>query len=61
VRWLHDRLCADRAETLVTLTVIVDNEPPRSMYLRWGYQAVGEIRHAPESPRYDAMIRPIRQ
>ncbi|MFC8419369.1 hypothetical protein ACFYO6_12460 [Streptomyces anthocyanicus] len=25
-------------------------------YLRWGYQIMGRIKHAPESPVYDAML-----
>ncbi|MFC0532014.1 GNAT family N-acetyltransferase [Phytohabitans kaempferiae] len=56
---IHDFLCAGRSEGHAVLTVIIDNEPPRSAYLRWGYQIVGRIRHAPESPLYDAMARPL--
>jgi GNAT superfamily N-acetyltransferase len=54
---LHDALLSERRETLSTLTVIVDNEPARSAYLRWGYQIIGTVRHAPESPVYEAMTR----
>ena len=56
-RALHDELSGGRAEDLVAMTVIVDNEPARSAYLRWGYEIIGQIRHAPESPLYDAMVR----
>jgi GNAT superfamily N-acetyltransferase len=57
-RAIHDELSAGRAEDFVTMTVIVDNEPARGAYLRWGYEVLGRIRHAPESPLYDAMFRP---
>jgi GNAT superfamily N-acetyltransferase len=56
-RRLHDTLCAERPEDLVTMTVAIDNESARSVYLRWGYEIVGRIRHSPESPWYDAMVR----
>jgi len=56
-RALHDRLRESRAEEFVTMTVIIDNEPARSAYLRWGYEIIGRIRHSPESPLYDAMIQ----
>lgn len=59
-RKLHDCLRAGRHEDYTTLTVIVDNEPARSAYLRWGYRVIGQIRHAPESPLYDAMVSPER-
>jgi GNAT superfamily N-acetyltransferase len=56
-RELHDYLRAGRSEAVTTMTVITDNEPARSAYLRWGYQIIGQIRHAPESPLYDAMTQ----
>jgi GNAT superfamily N-acetyltransferase len=55
-RRLHDVLLGGRAEAGTALTVIVGNEPARGAYLRWGYRIVGTIRHAPESPVYEAMI-----
>ncbi|GGT36679.1 GNAT family N-acetyltransferase [Streptomyces purpureus] len=55
-RALHNEMVAGRAEPWTTLTCIVDNEPARSAYPRWGYEVVGQIKHAPESPLYDAMI-----
>jgi GNAT superfamily N-acetyltransferase len=57
-RKLHDHLRAGRSEAFTTMTVVIDNEPARSAYLRWGYIIIGQIRHAPESPLYDAMIQP---
>jgi hypothetical protein len=51
-------MTAGRAETWTTLTCIVDNEPARSAYPRWGYQVIGRIKHAPDSPVYDAMLLP---
>jgi GNAT superfamily N-acetyltransferase len=58
-RKLHDEFCAGRRSGYVTLTVIVDNEPARSVYLRWGYEIYAQVKHAPGSPTYDAMVRPL--
>ncbi|MFI5527595.1 GNAT family N-acetyltransferase [Kitasatospora sp. NPDC051853] len=56
-RSLHDEMVRHRPERWTTLTCIHDNEPARSAYPRWGYQVIGgRIRHAPESPEYDAML-----
>ncbi|MFJ8039494.1 GNAT family N-acetyltransferase [Kitasatospora sp. NPDC096147] len=56
-RRLHDEIVRHRPERWTTLTCIHDNEPARSAYPRWGYQVIGgRIRHAPESPEYDAMV-----
>lgn len=57
-RRLHDEVVAGRAEPWTTLTCIIDNEPARSAYPRWGYEVIGRIQHAPESPLYDAMVLP---
>ncbi|WP_414169178.1 GNAT family N-acetyltransferase [Streptoverticillium reticulum] len=54
-RQIHDTVIAGRAETATVLTCIVDNQPAHDAYLRWGYRIMGQIRHAPESPLYDAM------
>jgi GNAT superfamily N-acetyltransferase len=58
-RQLHNQLLRNRDERFVALTVIIDNEPANSAYLRWGYDVVARIRHAPERPLYDAMYRLI--
>ncbi len=42
-------------KTTTVLTCIIDNQPAHDAYLLWGYTVMGEIRHAPESPTYDAM------
>jgi GNAT superfamily N-acetyltransferase len=55
-RRLHDVMVQSRPEAWTTLTCIVDNEPARSAYPRWGYEVIGQIKHAEESPLYDAMI-----
>ncbi|MFC5721403.1 GNAT family N-acetyltransferase [Streptomyces gamaensis] len=55
-RALHDQMVTGRTEPWTTLTCIADNEPARSAYPRWGYEVVGRIKHAPESPVYDAML-----
>jgi GNAT superfamily N-acetyltransferase len=56
-RALHDALVTARPEHWTALTCIHDNEPARSTYPRWGYQAIGpRIRHAPDSPEYDALL-----
>ncbi|WP_131770264.1 GNAT family N-acetyltransferase [Candidatus Protofrankia californiensis] len=55
-RQLHDAVIARRSEPWTTLTCVIDNEPAHSAYLRWGYEIMGRIKHAPESPTYDAML-----
>ncbi|MFF3097622.1 GNAT family N-acetyltransferase [Streptomyces cyaneofuscatus] len=56
-RRLHDEMVGGRPESWTTLTCIVDNQPARSAYPRWGYEVVdAPIRHAPESPVYDPML-----
>lgn len=57
-RLLHDTVIAGRAEPWTALTCIIGNEPAHGAYLRWGYQLIGQVRHAPESPVYSAMILP---
>ncbi|MDT0307655.1 GNAT family N-acetyltransferase [Streptomyces sp. DSM 44917] len=57
-RRLHDAIIAGRGESVTALTCITDNEPAHGIYLRWGYTIMGRIKHAPESPVYDAMYRP---
>ncbi|MFD8263619.1 GNAT family N-acetyltransferase [Streptomyces griseoluteus] len=54
-RQIHDTVISGRAENVTALTCIQDNEPARSAYLRWGYTLLGQIKHDPESPVYDAM------
>lgn len=59
-RQIHDTVIAGRTESVTALTCIVDNEPAHGAYLRWGYMILGQIKHAPESPVYDAMYLPSR-
>ncbi|MCM2393631.1 GNAT family N-acetyltransferase [Streptomyces albipurpureus] len=57
-RKIHDSIIATRPETITTLTCIVDNQPAHDAYLRWGYTIMGQIKHASESPLYNAMFLP---
>ncbi|WP_434595936.1 GNAT family N-acetyltransferase [Streptomyces sp. A5-4] len=57
-RKIHDTVISGRAESATALTCIVDNQPAHDAYLRWGYMVMGEIKHAPESPTYNAMYLP---
>ncbi|MEV3898074.1 GNAT family N-acetyltransferase [Streptomyces anulatus] len=57
-RKIHDTVISGRAESATTLTCIIDNQPAHDAYLRWGYTVMGEIKHAPESPIYNAMYLP---
>ena len=57
-RRLHDEMVTGRAEPWTALACVIDNEPARSAYPRWGYEVIGRIQHAPESPLYDAMVLP---
>ncbi|MFF8431075.1 GNAT family N-acetyltransferase [Streptomyces sp. NPDC016566] len=59
-RQIHDSVIAGRAESVTALTCIIDNQPAHDAYLRWGYTIMGQIKHAPESPLYDAMYLPSR-
>ncbi|MFE0422324.1 N-acetyltransferase [Streptomyces sp. NPDC058953] len=61
-RRLHDTWLAGRTEERVTLLV-----DPRSgdgkvkaVYESWGYEKLGEQQPFPDSPRFAAMIRPVR-
>lgn len=56
-RRLHDSMISKRRESWAILTCVVGNEPAHGAYLRWGYKILGEVKHAPESPVYDVMIR----
>lgn len=57
-RKIHDTVISGRVESATTLTCIIDNWPAHDAYLRWGYTVMGEIKHAPESPIYNAMYLP---
>ncbi|MFD4176241.1 GNAT family N-acetyltransferase [Streptomyces anulatus] len=57
-RNIHDTVISGRAESAATLTCIIDNQPAHDAYLRWGYLVMGEIKHAPDSPTYNAMYLP---
>lgn len=54
---IHDATVGGRiGQPWTTLTCIPDNEPAHGAYLRWGYETIGQVKHAPESPVYDAML-----
>ncbi|WP_455355429.1 GNAT family N-acetyltransferase [Streptomyces sp. SYSU K217416] len=56
-RQLHDAVIAGRRQQpRTTLTCIIDNEPAHGAYVRWGYEVLGRIKHATESPVYDALL-----
>ncbi|MFJ2441060.1 MULTISPECIES: GNAT family N-acetyltransferase [unclassified Streptomyces] len=57
-RKIHDTVITGRVEQVTALTCIVDNQPAHDAYLHWGYTVMGQIKHAPESPIYDAMFLP---
>lgn len=58
-RRLHDEWINGRSQQRWTaLTCIVDNQPAHDAYVRWGYGIIGRIKHAADSPVYDAMILP---
>ncbi|WP_159391199.1 hypothetical protein [Streptomyces viridochromogenes] len=58
---LHDATLDGRAEPRTTPTCVVDNQPAHDAYLRWGSQTMGQIKHAPASPLYDAMVLILRR
>ncbi|MFE2726817.1 GNAT family N-acetyltransferase [Kitasatospora sp. NPDC059327] len=57
-RRLHDEWITGRQQPWTTLTCIIDNQPAHGAYVRWGYEIIGQIKHADDSPLYDAMILP---
>jgi GNAT superfamily N-acetyltransferase len=56
---LHDELLLHRPEERATLLVRSDN-PARALYLRWGWYTVGFMRPFPDSPHFEAMVKPLR-
>jgi ribosomal protein S18 acetylase RimI-like enzyme len=56
---LHNELLATRPEQRATLLVRSDN-PAKDLYLRWGWTHVGYIRPYPDSPRFEALVKPLR-
>jgi ribosomal protein S18 acetylase RimI-like enzyme len=59
-RGIHDELMRQRPERRASL--LVDHERPkvRALYEKWGYRGVGEMQPYPDSPRYDALVLPLR-
>lgn len=57
-RRLHDEAVSGRDQQWTTLTCIPTNQPAHDAYLRWGYEIIGQIKHAEDSPVYNAMILP---
>ncbi|MED7950938.1 GNAT family N-acetyltransferase [Streptomyces sp. BE20] len=58
-RRLHDEAVIGRGQQWTTLTCIPTNQPAHDAYLRWGYKIIGQIKHAPDSPVYNAMVLPV--
>ncbi|UUU37576.1 GNAT family N-acetyltransferase [Streptomyces sp. NBC_00162] len=64
VAWqLHEAWLAPRTEQRVTLLVnpASGNGAVQAVYEAWGYRTVGLQQPFPDSPKYAAMIRPLRQ
>ncbi|MGY0061249.1 N-acetyltransferase family protein [Streptomyces sp. LZ34] len=61
-RRLHDELLAGRLETQVSLMVNPLNQGGKvqTLYVSWGYRAVGAARSSPEAPVLTVMVRPVR-
>lgn len=57
---MHGHLLVDRTEERVTLLVDPANEPARRAYRKWGYGVVGRIQPFPDSPKFEAMILPLK-
>ncbi|MEW1701152.1 hypothetical protein ACIQCR_16965 [Streptomyces sp. NPDC093249] len=56
-RAIHDKMISGRSESWTTLTCIIDNQPARDAYPRWGYEVLPKtIKHDEESPVYDPML-----
>lgn len=58
-RVLHDALLGPVAEPLAHLLVRQDNIPARAAYASWGWRYLGRQRPFPDSPTFDALVRPL--
>lgn len=58
---LHSHLLVDRTEERVTLLINPVNTPAAAAYAKWGYQMVGRIQPFPDSPKFEAMVKPLRE
>ncbi|NUS63004.1 MAG: GNAT family N-acetyltransferase [Saccharothrix sp.] len=60
---LRDALLTDRPESRAALVVESGNVKLHAMYRAWGWIPVGDLRPAPDSPTYHAMLHdlPLRQ
>jgi Acetyltransferase (GNAT) family len=56
---IHDELLAHRAEERAALFVDPAHPRVRALYERWGYRWFGSVLPFPDSPLYDAMIKPF--
>lgn len=61
-RRLHEELLAGRQEERVTLLVNpkAGDGKVQAVYEAWGYEQIGEQQPFPDSPRFAAMMRPLR-
>ncbi|MEU0841850.1 GNAT family N-acetyltransferase [Streptomyces sp. NPDC005962] len=59
-RGIHDELMRQRAEERASLLVDHERRKVRALYEKWGYRLVGEIQPFSDSPRYDALVLPLR-
>jgi len=58
-RALHDALLRDRPESRVGLLCRPEAAAAQAAYRSWGYQRIGRIRPGPDTPVYDALVRPL--
>jgi GNAT superfamily N-acetyltransferase len=60
-RTIHDELLSHRTEERAALLVNPAHSRVLALYERWGYSKFGEIQPFPDSPRYNAMMKPLRE
>lgn len=58
-RRLHDALLRGRPESRVGLLCRPEAAAAQAAYRSWGYRPVGRVRPGPDTPVYDALVRPL--
>jgi GNAT superfamily N-acetyltransferase len=58
---LHSHFLVERTEERATLLVDPINVPARGAYAKWGYDVVGRIQPFPDMPKFEAMVKTLRQ
>lgn len=58
---VHSHLLTNRTEERATLLVNPINTPARAAYAKWGYEVVGRIQPFRDMPKFEAMVKTLRE